>query len=424
MKSKFSQFLIGASLLIFPLQAQWPEWRGPLGTGALVSGSLPMSVKPDDDCLVWKAALPGRACSTPVVAGGRLFLTSPVDGRDALMAYGMDGKEQWRQIYGEQTPGRGQRVGSGANSSPVSDGETVVGYFKSGRVVACSADGNKLWEKELHKLYGEDKLWWDQGTSPLLYQSTVIIPVMQTEGNSYLVSFDLKTGKVVWKTERKFETAKESGDSYTSPHLLTIDGVDTIICFGADHITGHNAKTGEQIWFCGGINPKKEGMWRTIASSVVTKGVVVVPHGRGAYLMGIRAGGSGDVTESNVLWRKETPTVDAASLVAQDGLVYQVVDRGRDRGQVVCLEAQTGKILWEEKLPKSAKTFYASPILVGDTLCVPREDGAVFMAKVTDKGLGEVVESQLGESLIASPIYADGKLILRGDKHLWAFGKK
>jgi outer membrane protein assembly factor BamB len=114
-------------------------------------------------------------------------------------------------------------------------------------------------------------------------------------------------------------------------------------------------------------------------------------------------------------------TVDAASLVGRDGRVYQVVDRGRDRGQVMCLDARTGEVLWDGSLPKSAQTYYASPILVGNTLCIPREDGVVFMVEVKKDGLGQVTESELGEALIASPIYAEGMLILRSDKHLWAF---
>ena len=408
------------SSLILPLKAQWQEWRGPSGSGAVAEGNIPMEFNKDGKGVVWKTELPGRACSTPVVANGLLFLTSPIEGKDALVAYDLEGKEKWRQVYGEGTPGRGQRVGSSANSSAVTDGKTVVGYFKSGRVVACSHDGKKLWEKELHELYGEDNLWWDQGTSPILFDDSVIVTVMQTEGNSYLVSFDLKTGKVNWKTERKFEVGKESGDSYTTPHLAKVDGVDTVISFGADHVTGHDAKTGKQIWVSGGVNPDRKDMWRVIASSVYTDGVVVVPHGRGDYLMGIKAGGKGDVTESNVLWRKKMPSTDAATAVGHDGLVYQLVDRGKNRGLLTCFEAKTGKVLWDGKFARSASTFYASPILVGDTLCCPREDGVVLMAKISKDGLGEVKENDLGEAVIASPIYVDGKLILRGSKHLWA----
>ncbi|MFT7172164.1 MAG: outer membrane protein assembly factor BamB [Paracoccaceae bacterium] len=163
-------------------------------------------------------------------------------------------------------------------------------------VAACSRDGKKLWDKNLQKEYGKDTLWWDQGTSPVLFEKSVIIAVMQTEGDSYLVSFDLKSGKENWKMDRNFETAKESGDSYTTPHLMTLEGVATVVSFGADHVTGHEAKTGKFLWSSAGINPKTEGMWRTIASSVTTNRLVIVPHGRGEYLMGLKAGGTGDVT--------------------------------------------------------------------------------------------------------------------------------
>lgn len=369
--------------------------------------------------VVWKAKLPGRGCSTPIVSKRTLFLTSPIEGKDSILAYDLDGNPKWRQSYGDETPGRGQKVGSGANSSAVSDGETVVAYFKSGLVAACSHDGKKLWDKNLQKEYGKDTLWWDQGTSPVLFEKSVIVAVMQTEGDSYLVSFDLKSGKENWKIDRKFETGKESGDSYTTPHLMILDGVATIVSFGADHITGHEAKTGKLLWSSGGINPETKGMWRTIASSVETDGLVIVPHGRGEFLMGLRAGGKGDVTKTNVLWRRKIANTDAATPIARNGKVFILIDRGKNRGKVLCLNARSGEQIWEGRLPKSASTFYSSPILVGDTLCCPREDGVVLMAKITDKGLGEVKESKLGQSFIASPIFVGGKLILRGDTYLW-----
>ena len=160
-------------------------------------------------------------------------------------------------------------------------------------------------------------------------------------------------------------------------------------------------------------------MWRTIASSVTTNGIVVVPHGRGEWLMGLKAGGEGDITKSNVLWRKKVANTDTATPVAHDGKVYVLVDRGKDRGTVYCLDAKSGDEIWSDELPKSASTYYSSPILVGDTLCCPREDGVVFMAKITKEGFGEVKENKLGEGFIASPVTVDGKLLLRSDKHLW-----
>lgn len=412
----------GSLLLSFSgltLSGQWASWRGPNGNGSVAEGVLPMEFSAEGKNVVWKTELPGRGCSTPIVCQGVIFLTAPIEGEDAILAYGLDGKERWRQSYGAQTPGRGNKLGSGANSSAVSDGETVVAYFKSGLVAACSKEGEKKWDLNLQEKYGKDYLWWDQGTSPVLFEKSVILAVMQTEGDSYLVSLDLETGNELWKVEREFKTAKESGDSYTTPHLLTIEGVETIVSFGADHIAGHEAKTGKLLWTSGGINPEMKAMWRTIASSVSVGGVLVVPHGRGEYLMGLKPGGKGDVTKSHILWRKKMANTDAATPVGRDGEIYVLVDRGKKRGAITCLDVKTGEVRWEGKLPRSASTYYSSPILVGDTLCCPREDGFVFMAKVTADGLGEVKENKLGESFIASPIFVDGKLILRGRDFLW-----
>ena len=418
MKTSFLSLLLAGMALVHG-QSEWPEWRGPNGNGAYSDGKIPMKFSEKGKEVVWKAALPGRGCSTPIVKNGLLFLTAPIDGKDSLLAFDLDGKQKWKVSYAEEAPGRGQKVGSGANSSCVSDGKVVVGYFKSGRVVGVSHEGEKLWEHDLHKKYGEDKLWWDQGTSPVLAAGNAVIAVMQAEGNSYLVSIDLQSGDIAWKTDRNIETLKESGDSYTTPHVVKVDGVETIISFGADHITGYDARCGKLVWTSAGINPDNKRMWRTIASSVYTDGVVVAPHGRGDFLMGLKAGGQADVTKSNVLWRKKYSCTDAATPVAHDGKVYLLIDRGKNRGVINCINAKSGKELWSGKLPKSAGTYYASPIMIGDTFCAPREDGTVVMAKIKKDGLGEVVENKLGLSFIASPIAVDGKLILRGDTFLW-----
>lgn len=407
-------------LICSPLAAEWSHWRGPNENGFIAEGKIPTGFDAEGKKVAWKAPLPGRGCSTPVEAKGHLLLTAPVDGNDALLAFDLKtGSEKWRLVFGEETPGRGQRVGSGANSSVAVSGDHVVSYFKSGRVAGATLEGKKLWEINLQEKFGKTTLWWDQGTTPVVADGNFVIAVMQTEGESYLVSLAPKTGEVIWKTARNIETQKESGDSYTTPHVVKVDGLETIVSFGANHLTGHDAKSGKLLWTCGGINPKDEGMWRTIASSVISDGIAVVPHARGEYAMGIKLGGSGDMTKKAVLWRNEMLASDSATPVAKDGKIYFLSDRGRNRGTVTCVDAKTGKELWQSKLPKSPSSFYSSPIIVGNQLCIAREDGGVFVVTITDEGLGEVTEQKIGEALIASPIFTEGSLILRGDKHLW-----
>lgn len=409
-------FVSGCLALNAFAEANWPSWRGAQGRGAAEEEG------PVVDEPLWKVELPGRGCSTPVVWDERIYVTAPIGEEDGLITYDLEGKELWRKSFGELTPGRGQRVGSSANSSPLTDGEKVFAYFKSGHFAALTVEGEELWSFNVFERYGKNHLWWDVGTSPVLAGGNVVLAVLQTEGDSFLVSLDMDSGEEVWRTEREFETGRESGDAYTTPLVREVDGVETIITWGADHLTGHGAESGELLWTCGGFNPEKEGAWRVIASAVETDGMVVVPYARGAMLAGVKLGGEGDITDSALLWKKSLGS-DSATPVAKDGRVYVLGDMGRTRGTVSCVSAADGEILWSEKLPRAPQVFYASPVIAGDRFYCLREDGMLFQAKLGEGGLEDLKETALGENTIASPVPVGGKLLVRGDKHLMCFGE-
>ncbi len=414
--------IFATSLLLTGLvtAGNWPAWRGEGSNGAITGEQPPLDLAGK---LLWKIELPGRGCSTPIAWNDKLFVTSPIDDKDGLLAYDAKGKELWRKTYGAITPGRGQRVGSSTNSSPITDGNVVVAYFKSGTVACVDLDGKPLWQINLQEKYGKDKLWWDQGTSPVFAGGHVVIAVMQTEGDSYMVALDPKTGKEAWKTPRKFETGKESGDSYTTPHVVKTDGKEQIITWGGDHLTGHDAKTGKLVWQCGGFNPKRADMQRVIASAVVGDGLAVVPFNRGDSLAAIRLDGSGDVSETHWTWRNDQLGADATSPILHDGKFYVLKDGGPNRGRLTCLDAKSGDKLWESSLPKAPQVYYSSPLLVGDQIYCVREDGMVFSGKITKDGLPDIKSHALEENVIASPISVGGRLIFRSDKSLFCFGK-
>ena len=418
----FGWVFLMAGVIAGPLAAEnWPAWRGAGGNGAATGKQPPSDL---EGKLLWKSELPGRGCSTPIVWEDRVYVTCPISEKDGLLAFDATGKELWRRDFGALTPGRGQRVGSAANSSPITDGKVVIAYFKSGTVVCLSLDGSPRWQINLQERYGKDTLWWDQGTSPVFAAGRVVIAVMQTGGESYLVSLDLETGKEIWKTARKYETAPESGDSYTTPHVVRVNGQDLIVSWGADHLTGHDAVTGKLVWECGGFNPKNEGMQRVIASAVVNDDIAVVPFNRGNELAAIRLDGRGDVSASHWSWRDDKIGTDAATPVLHDGKVYVLKDGGPQRGRLTCLEAKTGKHLWETNLPKAAQVYYSSPLIAGDRFFSVREDGTLISGRIGDSGLLDLKTYPLEEGVISSPISANGRLLVRGDKHLFCFGEK
>ena len=393
----------------------WPQWRGPEASGVAADGDYPIEFS-DEKNVAWKVALPGPGTSTPAVWGDDVFVTCEIEGQDAVLCLGMDGDERWRRELGPGRAGK-HRNGTGSNPSPVTDGKHVVVYFKSGTVACLDFEGNERWKINLQERYGEDTLWWDLGTSPVLAGDRVIIAVMQ-EGDSYLVALNLADGEVLWKTPRRYKTSEESDQAYTTPQIVRQGGKEVVVTWGADHLTGHDVESGKLLWECGGFNPENEGMWRVIASAAVGEGMAIVPYGRGNFVAGVRLGGSGDVTESNRVWEKQGKGIgaDVPTPVIRDGKAYLLTDTGK----IACLDIKTGEDIWSAELPRNRNKFYASPVLAGDLLYCAREDGTVFVGRVDDVGFELLEENEMGEKIIATPVLVDGTLLLRGEENLYA----
>lgn len=408
--------LVACSLALSVQADNWPAWRGPDGTSIAATGAYPTQFSPTEN-LQWKVALPGKGSSTPIVWEDQIFVTSGSDGQDALSSYDWEGTLLWSKTLGPERPGKHQN-GSGSNSSPITDGENIFVYFKSGTVASLDLDGSLNWKINLQERYGEDTLWWDLGTSPVFAGGNVVIAVMQ-EGESYLVALNPEDGETVWKTDRTYEVEKESGQSYTTPYVTEIDGKEQLVVWGADHLTGHDVETGETIWTCGGFNPDDKGMWRVIASPAFTEGIAVVPYGRTEFTAGVKLGGSGDVTESNRLWTRKKLGTDCPTPVGRNGKVYLL----SDRGEIHCIDAASGEDIWKGKIPRAAAKYYSSPILAGDLLYCAREDGVLATVQVSDDGMKVLAQNDMGERIAAAPVPVNGQLLVRGVEHLFCIEK-
>jgi outer membrane protein assembly factor BamB len=389
----------------------WPQWRGPGANGVAAVGTYPTTFSASRN-VAWKVELPGLGSSTPAVWDDHIFVTCGIDGRDGVCCYDWNGKQRWQVKFGPERPGK-HRNGTGSNPSAVTDGQHVFVYYKSGTVAGLDFDGKVLWTANLQKRFGEDTLWWDLGTSPVLAADNVVVAVMH-EGDSYLVALDRRSGKVAWRQLRDFRCPTESGQSYSTPIVMKADDREVIITWGADHLTSHDAATGELIWSCGGFNPNNEGYWRTIASPSISRGVAIVPYGRAEFLAGVRLGGKGDVTSQNRLWEKTGFGADVPTPAARDGKAYLLTDRGR----LVCLDITTGKELWSATLPRNKNKYYSSPILAGNTIYCVREDGTVFVGDLEEQ-FRLLAENDMGERIVASPVPIRGSLLIRGNDHLF-----
>ena len=404
----------------FAVAQNWPQWRGPANNGVAAPGNYPVIFSATNG-LLWKAALPGKGGSTPAVWDERIVLTSGVgestNGLDGVLCFDFSGKQLWQVTLGPQRPGKHRR-GSGSCPSPVTDGQRIFAYFKSGTLAALDFQGKLLWKISLPDRYGKDTLWWDLGTSPVLVDGKLIVAVLH-ERNSYVVALNPESGEEVWKVDRNFTCKEESSQSYATPVVAAEGGRTCLLLWGADRLTGHDVVSGNLLWQCGGFNPENKPYWRNIASPACSQGVAVVPYGREQYVAGVRIGGSGDVTAGARLWEKRGIGTDGASPVACDGKVYLVNFKGR----VWCLDLLTGETLWTAMLPSGKGVFYSSPVLAGNNLYFCREEGAVVVARIEATGLRVLNETRFDDAFVASPVLVRDRLILRGEKRLYCVGK-
>ena len=223
----------------------WPNWRGPGSNGVAQGDNYPTSWSKTENVL-WQVKLPGKGASTPVVWGKQIFLTCGVEGQNTVVCLDRAGKTLWQTVVGQERAGKHKKA-TGSNPSAVTDGEHVFVYFKSGDLACLDFAGKVVWKQNLQQLYGEDTLWWDLGTSPVLTHSEVVVAVMQT-GPSYLAAFDKATGQAVWKQDRNVEAPSEAAQSYSTPLVLQEAGREILVVLGADHVTGHDAATGKELW--------------------------------------------------------------------------------------------------------------------------------------------------------------------------------
>jgi outer membrane protein assembly factor BamB len=393
----------------------WRSWRGELNRGSTEQGAYPEKFGAEQ--YLWRTPLPGKGCSTPIVLNERIYVTAPAAGNDALLCFDLSGKEQWRTTFGKEDAGK-HRNGSGSNASPITDGQAIFVYFKSGTFAAIDLAGNVRWKTDLVERFGKDTLFWDHGTSPVLTEKYVIMARMH-QGESWLAAFDKMSGELAWKVARNYKTPVECDHGYTTPLVIQHNGRESLLVWGAEHLTIHNATDGEVSWSCGNFNPDGNKLWPAIATPVIVGDMAVIAYGRNdrgtPRLHGIRLTGSGDVTATNHVWLRD----DVGTFVPTPAVYKGQVILVRDRGEVASIDPATGKTNWEDAFPKSRSNFYASPLIAGDRLFAPREDGVVFVASVAGGNFKLLAENAMGESVIASPVPLANRVLLRGEKHLF-----
>ncbi len=399
--------------------ANWPSWRGAAGNGSTEADNLPVQFSGEK--YRWRVALPGKGCSTPIVLNEKIYLTCPANDKDAVMSFDAQGKELWKTTFGKEVPGK-HANGSGSNSSPVTDGKSIFAYFKSGTFVAVDLDGQVLWQQDVVELFGKEDLYWDFGTSPVLTEKYVVLVRMHA-GDSWIAAFNKSDGQLAWKVARNYKVPTESDQCYTTPLVFDYEGQESILTWGAEHVTIHSAADGKLMWTCGNFNPEANKLWPAIATPVISKQHVVIAFGRNdrgkPLLFGVKLAGRGDVTTTNHSWKR----TDVGTFVPSPAVSGEQVIVVGDQGEIEAIDAATGQAAWKGQLPKNRNKIYASPLVAGNRLYMIREDGIVFVASIQQGQFKLDAENDMQESIIGSPVPFGRGLLLRGKEHLFCVGE-
>lgn len=432
--------LVATLLLLGAARADenWPQWRGPALNGTSNSTGLPEKWSETEN-IKWKVKLPSFSGSTPVIWGDKIFVASgsEKDGAEAplakkgpgkpdaegqdllLLCYSKkDGSQLWRtKLGGGNVHYAKQNMSS---PSPVTDGTMVWALTGTGILTGLDLDGKVVWQIDLQKNYVKFGLNWGYGSSPLLYEGNLIVPILHgwdNTGPSYLIAFDGKTGKEVWKVERPTDAQKEGPDAYTTPIPMKYADRTEIIVVGGDYFTGHDPKTGKEIWRCGGLNLKQDKYYRAVCSPAVVGELVFACIKQGPFV-GVKGGGKGLVTETHIAWTNKLGC-DVPTPVSDGKYLYVL----NDQGFMSCYDPATGKAFYErQRIP--AGVYDSSPLLADGRIYLTNEKAKTTVI-ATGPEFKILSENPLEDpSTTMSSIAVSGsQLFLRTGTHLYCIGK-
>lgn len=404
-------------------EPEWSRFRGPNGSGQ-APGSAPPTIWSDAQNLRWKTELPGPGTSSPILAGNRIFLTCWTGygatkgksnlSRELLCVDRTSGKILWaKPLPGESSADKFEGFLSEhgyASHTPVTDGDKVFVYYGRGGAAAYNFAGEQLWQVKLGT--GANAKNWGSSASPVLHKDTVIFTA--SEEAHAIIALDKQTGREVWRAagsalEYVFGTPAIAG-SLAQPELVLAL---------PEELWALNPETGKLRWFAA------TGLPGNIAPSVVVGEGVVFAFGGFPQLgaVAVKTGGKGDVTHTHRLWQTRDSTY-VPTPVLHEGRLYVVTDQGF----ALCLDAQSGALVYKERLPgasatgRGGKPFYASPVLAGGNLyAVSRRNGTFVIAAQPEFKL--VAHNSLAadsSQFNATPALSGKELFLRSDKYLYS----
>jgi outer membrane protein assembly factor BamB len=390
-----------------PPATNWPCWRGPNGDGVADGRGLPTRWSKTKN-IRWSVKLPGWGTSSPVVYGNRVFVTSHVKDRKSLLTLCFDrqtGKELWRHDFGFGVDQPTHKKSTLAVNTPAVTQDAVYVAFGNADIARYSHAGKLLWVNRYMDRFGDPKMAWGYGVSPLVLDDSVLFPWNHHKGPCFLIGLDKKTGKIAWKKGRPIGTA------HATPLVVEHHGQKDILVAGQNRLTAFAAQTHEELWRYGkGAGPFNGEI---ISSPVYGDGMVFLQLWRGSKIHALRLTGKGKPPQA--VWVSKKPGPVESSVLYYRGLLYAWMDNG----VLVCRDGKTGEELYRKRLGGASNS---SPAAGDGHIYLSDNDGKTFVVKAGKK-FKLLETNRLGERISASPAVSGSWLIYRTDAHLYCISQ-
>jgi outer membrane protein assembly factor BamB len=390
-----------ASATLVAQRGDWPDFRGPDGQGHSGAANVPVEWS-ETRHIAWKVAVPGEGWSTPIVANGRIWLTTAVDGRESsLRVLAFDAGTGRELVNTEVFRVRGGNAlnpkNTRASPSAVVEDDRVYVHFGAEGTAALTTAGAIVWKARFayESQHGA-------GGSPILYGDLLILNCDGGD-SAFVVALDKHTGKVRWKTARRHPYAQ----AYSTPLAIRVADRDQIVSIGAFRTVAYEPATGKEIWRVS----YSEG-FSNVPRPVFGRGLVYVATGfQQATLLAVRPDGTGDVTNTHVAWRLARGAPHTPSPLLVGDALYVV----SDNGIATCVDAATGAVRWQQRLNG---TFSASPVFVAGRIYFLSEDGVTTVVAPGNE-FRTLATNTLDGATLASMAVSGEAFFIRSRTHLY-----
>ncbi len=383
----------------------WPEFRGIDGQGHAPDRGVPLEWSESRN-IAWKTVVPGQGWSSPVVSGGRLWLTTAVEGRGvSLRALAFDiatGREVVNvEVFNTRSGGALNPKNTRASPSPIVEGDRVYVHFGAEGTAALTTDGAIVWKARFsyESQHGS-------GGSPILYGDLLIVSCDGGDA-AFVVAIDKRTGKTRWKTSRR----QPWDQAYTTPLVIRVGDADQIVSVGAYRAAAYDPQSGKEIW-----RVSYGDGFSNVPRPVYGHGFVFIATGfQQPTLIAVRPDGTGDVSKTHVGWtlRRGAPLTPSPLIVGDELFIVS------DAGIATCLDAATGTVHWQQRLNG---TFSASPVFADGRIYFLAEDGVATVI-APGREFRKLATNALDGATLASMAVAGGSIYIRSATHLYRIGK-